>query len=305
MSTSVLFDAPGPRARARYRLAGTIGAVLTLGIVAAALWKFAQLGQLDGAKWQPFTRPELWTQYLLPGLRNTLLAAAVSIALAFVLGLLLGLGRLSHVAWIRVPVSSFVEFFRAVPVLIMMYFAYQIFIQFPDLPGDFKPLLGVIVGLTFYNSCVLAELVRSGVHALPKGQNEAGLSIGLTRWQSLTRVLLPQALTAMLPGIVGQLVIVLKDSALGTAITYPELLNQANTAASNYSNYVPMLFVAAVIFIAINYALTVLAHRIERRLLGRGRAVVHPAEAGAGTVGVVAVDDVAHDQVMLGDQHHH
>ncbi len=304
MSASVLFDTPGPRARARYRLAGGIGAVLTLGILAAAIWKLASLGQLDGDKWEPFLTAQVWTEYLIPGLRNTLLAAAISIALAFVFGLLLGLGRLSHHAWIRIPVSAFVEFFRAVPVLIMMYFAYQIFIQFHDMPGDLKPLLGVIVGLTFYNSSVLAELVRSGVHALPNGQREAGLSIGLTRQQTVNRILLPQALTAMLPGIVGQLVIVLKDSALGTAITYPELLNQANNAASANSNYVPMLFIAAVIYIVINYSLTVLANRLERRLLGRGRAVVHPA-TDAATVGIVPVDDVAHEDVMLGQPHHH
>lgn len=304
MTASVLFDSPGPRARARYRLLGALGAAGTLGVLAIMIAKLAALGQLDAEKWQPFLTAELWQSYLVPGLRNTLLAAAIAIVLALILGLLLGIGRLSHHRLIRWPVSAFVEFFRAVPVLIMMYFAYQLVIFNPNIPNDIKPLIGVVVGLTFYNASVIAELVRSGVHALPRGQAEAGLSIGLTRYQTLLRILLPQALTAMLPGIVSQLVIVLKDSALGFAINYAELLRQANDAAAYLANYIPMMFVAALLFIGINYLLTVLAHRLEQRLLRRGRAVVVPA-TDTGTVGIVPVDDAAHDDALLEPPHHH
>ena len=127
-------------------------------------------------------------------------------------------------------------------------------------------LYGVIAGLTFYNSSVIAELIRSGVGALPTGQREAGLAIGLTPFQTLRTILLPQAITLMLPSIVSQLVVVLKDSALGFLILYPELIRSGQTLASSNGNLIPTFIVVAAIFIVINYLLTLLARFLERRL---------------------------------------
>lgn len=112
--------------------------------------------------------------------------------------------------------------------------------------------------------------MRSGVHSLPKGQGEAGLSIGLTPQQTLRAIQLPQALTAMLPALIGQFVVVLKDTALGVQITYPELLTWAKTLGSSYGNTVPAYLVAALLFILLNYAMTKLATWVERRLKRRG-----------------------------------
>ncbi len=266
-----LFDAPGPRGRAQQRLMAVVFAVLALAVVAGTLYKLGERGNLSAAKWEPFATAGVWQFYLIPGLINTLYAAAISIALAGVLGLLLGVGRLSALAPLRWVCSIFVEFFRAVPVLVMMIFSFWIYAYSGAVPSAYIALAGTVTGLTLYNSCVLAELIRSGVANLPKGQAEAGLSIGLSPRQTLLAIQLPQALTAMLPALVGQLVVILKDTALGYQITYAELLRQGERIGSNYGNIVPALIVVALIFIAINYALTTFAEWVEARLNRRGR----------------------------------
>ena len=269
---SVLFDAPGPRARFRYNVVAVIGGLAVAGLLFLLVRALATKGQFTAARWEPFLEPATWTAYLLPGLRATLVAAFFSIILAIVGGILLGMGRLSQVAAVRWASGIFVEFFRAVPVLMMMLFAYYVFLFGFQISGDYLSLYGVIAGLTFYNSSVIAELIRSGVGALPSGQREAGLAIGLTPFQTLRTILLPQAITLMLPSIVSQLVVVLKDSALGFLILYPELIRSGQTLASSRGNLIPTFLVIAAIFIAINYLLTLLARYLERRLKAARRA---------------------------------
>ena len=272
MSTqAVLFDAPGTKARLRHRVLTVVGAILALGIAYIVFLQFQKAGQLKAFMWEPFvTDPEVWTSYLIPGLKGTFTAAGISIVLAVVFGLLFGMGRLSPFAPLRWFCSVIVEFFRAVPVLLMMVFAYFGYFATSDLvPNQHAPLAAVVTALTLYNGAVIAELVRSGVHGLPKGQSEAGLSVGLTSGQVLRSIQLPQALTAMLPALVGQLVVVLKDSALGYGITYLELLNWSKTLGSAYANTVPAYIVAGILFIVINYSLTKLAVYLEGRMKKR------------------------------------
>jgi glutamate transport system permease protein len=269
---TVLFDAPGPRARRRHLLLTVVGVLLALGALWMAIGKMASANQLEGYMWSPFvTDPEVWTQYLLPGLWETLKAAFLSVVFAGVFGILFGMGRLSHVRAVRWVAGAVVEFFRSVPVLLMMiFFFFGWFSRADWMPNDLAPLAGVVLALTLYNGSVIAELVRSGVYSLPAGQAEAGLSIGLSPGQTLRSIQLPQALTAMLPALVGQLVVVLKDTALGTIILYPELLTAARTLGSAYANTVPAYLVVAVIFIVINYALTRVARFVEQWLKTRG-----------------------------------
>ncbi len=266
---SVLFDAPGPKARARHSVLTAVGALLIVGVLYLAGARLAETGQLDAAKWAPFLTGTAWTAYLLPGLGATLTAAAISVVLAGIFGLIFGVGRLSTVRWIRIICGVVVEFFRAVPVLLMMYFAFTLYSRNGVFLPTINPLAAVVTALTLYNGSVIAELVRSGVHALPKGQSEAGLSIGLTPQQTLMTIQLPQALVAMLPALMGQLVVVIKDTALGYGITYMELLNQSKTLGSAYANTVPAYMVAAVLFIILNYAMTKLAGAVEARLRKR------------------------------------
>jgi glutamate transport system permease protein len=285
---SVLFDAPGPRARRRYAILTVFGLLLLVGTLAAVLWKFKQQGQLESSLWSPLLEAEVWTAYVLPGLINTLKAALVSIVLAMLFGIVLGMGRLSPNRALRWVSGIVVEFFRAVPVLLMMYFLFYLFAFNDVFTSDLNSFVAVVVALTLYNGSVIAELVRSGVYSLPRGQSEAGLSIGLTAAQTLRSIQLPQALTAMLPALVSQIVVILKDSALGTAITYPELLQYARDMGTAYAAVIPAYVLAAVVFITLNFGLTVLAGRLERRLNRRGRG----PRKGAVTTGVVGAGTV-------------
>ncbi|HEY5822419.1 MAG TPA: amino acid ABC transporter permease [Propionibacteriaceae bacterium] len=275
-AANVLFDAPGPKARARHKLIAVAGGIVILLIVILLVRALVAKEQFTAAKWSPFVDPVTWTAYLLPGLRATLVAAFFSVILAAVVGILLGMGRLSQNVAIRWACGIFVEFFRAVPVLMMMLFAYYLFLFGFQISGTNLSLYGVIVGLTFYNSSVIAELIRAGVGSLPKGQREAGLAIGLTPFATLRTILLPQAITLMLPSIVSQLVVILKDSALGFLILYPELIRSGQTLASSKGNLIPTFIVLAAIFILINYALTVVARLLERKLQTGSRGPKQP-----------------------------
>ena len=250
--------------------------VVVVGIGVYVLLLLDRKGQLDAALWKPLFTANAWENYFLPGLRQTLVAAGLSILTAGVFGLVFGLGRLASSWLVRVVCGGVVEFFRAVPVLIMMVFFYMAIPRLDVVSPKDLPLVAVVLGLTFYNGSVFAELVRSGVHSLPSGQREAALAIGLRRSQSLWLVEVPQAVIAMLPAIASQLVVILKDTALGAIITYPELLAAARRFGSGNGNILQSLVVAAVVFVVINWLLTrvaeALAGRVGRRTAGRARA---------------------------------
>ncbi|MGY4646096.1 amino acid ABC transporter permease [Cellulomonas sp. URHB0016] len=276
MSDSVLFDAPGPRARRRMRWANAAAAVVVAAVAVVLLARLQDKKQLESELWTPFLTGDAWANYLIPGLRYTLRAAGISIVTAGIFGTVFGLGRLSGSRAVRTVCGAVVEFFRAVPVLLMMIFFYLGLGHAHVVDPTDLPLVAVVLGLTLYNGSVFAELVRSGVHGLPHGQREAALAVGLTRGQSLRLVEVPQALIAMLPALASQLVVILKDTALGAIITYPDLLDAARRLGSGNGNILQALLVAAGIFIVINYALTrfaaLLAGRVGRRTSGRARA---------------------------------
>lgn len=280
MSGTVLFDAPGPRARIRNTVITVVTLVITVLIAWVVYARLQEKGQLTAAKWEPFLTANLWTTYVLPGVQGTLTAAAVSIVLALILGFLLGVGRLSTITPVRWASSVVVEFFRAIPVLIMMIFAYFLFALYDVFPSKYLALAGVITGLTLYNGAVIAEIVRAGVNALPRGQAEAASALGLRWGQTMRSILLPQAITSMLPVLVSQLVVVLKDTAIGYQITFVEMVRQGTVVGSSYGNYVPALIVIAVLMISVNFGLSALATRIERRMR-RSRRGPAPLDAEA------------------------
>lgn len=269
-SGSVLFDAPGPKARRRHLIFSIAGAAVLFGALGYVLWVLWDRGQITPSRWEPIFAVEAWTQYLLPGIRATLVAAVISIIIAFALGLVAAMGRMSDSMVLRWVSTVYIEFFRAVPVLIMMIFGLTFLTRYTGLDAANRPLVAVIMGLVLYNSAVIAEVIRSGVGSLPAGQREAGLSIGLGPSQVRRAILVPQALTAMLPTLVSQLVVILKDTALGYIILYPELLNSARQMGTRYANMLVALLVAAILFIVINWAVTTFAEYLESRLRSRG-----------------------------------
>jgi glutamate transport system permease protein len=283
--SSVLYDTPGPRAKRR-NVVYTIVFLAVLALV--AWWVLAALDekhQLDAAKWSPFvTDSRVWTTYLLPGLTETLKAAALAIVIALPLGAALGIGRLSDHRWVRVPVGAVVEFFRAIPVLLLMMFASQVYAQFTTVSSDFRPLYAVVTGLVLYNASVIAEVVRAGVLSLPRGQGDAAVALGMRKGQTMLYVLLPQAVTVMLPALVSQLVVIVKDTALGGALLgFGELLSQNRQITANYgANTIATFVVIALIYITLNFLLTTFAGRLEKRMR-QGRkspSVTLPAQAG-------------------------
>lgn len=269
---SVLYDAPGPRARRRswlYTAAFLLALALVLWWVLGTL---SEKGQLGWEKWSPiFTESGVWTTYLLPGLQDTLVAAGLAMVIALPLGALFGIGRLSDHAWISKACGAVVEFFRAIPVLLLMVFANAAYSEYSTVDSDLRPMYAVVTGLVLYNAAVLAEVVRAGVLALPRGQGDAAAAIGMRKSQIMTTVLLPQAVTAMLPAIVSQLVVIVKDTALGgPMIGYSELLRSSQLVESSYSNTIAAYATAAAIFIAVNFLLTSAASWLEGRIR-RGR----------------------------------
>ncbi len=278
MST-VLFDTPGPVARARHRVLTIVAAVLAALVLAWVLWKLYQEGEFDAEVWQDMAEPNIWRAYWL-GLKATLLAAASAIVLAIVFGALFAVARLSDRSWVRLPAWAVVEFFRAVPLLLLIMFVY------------FGLGLGLywslVTALTLYNGSVLAEVFRAGMLAVPSGQSEAAYAIGMRKNQVMRLVLMPQSISIMLPAIVSQCVIVLKDTALGVIVSYRELVKEAEGIAQFiHATFVPLV-VAAIIFIVINYSLSRFAVYLERRLSRRGsstagRAADVEAQVGENT----------------------
>jgi glutamate transport system permease protein len=275
---------------------GTVdgGFAVTALVIALVIWVvYSQLyakGQLTAAKWEPFLTANLWKTYILPGVQGTLIAAAVSIVLALALGFLLGVGRLSAHPAIRWPCSVVVEFFRAVPVLIMMIFAYFLYADYDMFPSKHLALAGVITGLTLYNGAVIAEIVRAGINALPRGQSEAASALGLSWGQTMRSILLPQAITSMLPVLVSQMVVVLKDTAIGYQITFLEMVRQGTQVGSAYGNYIPALIVIAALMISVNFTLSWFATWLEGRMRRsrRGPAPLHIQPVTQGTFGAGA-----------------
>ncbi|WP_327318281.1 amino acid ABC transporter permease [Streptomyces sp. NBC_01235] len=284
--SSVLYDTPGPRARRRNVIFSVVFFVL-LALFAWWVWqKMDEKNQLTSALWKPFTESEAWTTYLLPGLANTLKAAALSMVIALPLGAVFGISRLSDHRWVRAVAGTVVEFFRSIPVLLLMLFANEFYARSTDVTSDDRPFYAVVTGLVLYNASVLAEVVRAGILSLPKGQTEAAYAIGLRKGQTMNSILLPQAVTAMLPAIVSQLVVIVKDTALGgVMIGFTELLNSRGTLAANYANVIPSFIVVAAMFILLNFILTSFASWLERRLRRSKRST------GA-VLGVEKVDDL-------------
>ena len=279
----VLYDAPGPRTRRRTLIASLVGIAALALLVGVAVQRLATNGQFEGRLYKPFlTEPQVYER-LAEGLGNTLKAAAYALVLAFVLGLVLACGRLSRRWWVRMPATVVVEVFRGLPLLLLIF---GIFLAFPlALDVQLSPLQALVLGLTLYNGAVIAEIVRAGVLAVPSGQGEAAEALGLGRGQVLRLVLLPQAVRIMLPALVSQLVVLLKDSSLGFIIGYSELLRTGGELVAVLDNPIQMYVAVALVFIVVNGSLSLLAGYLEgrqRRTRGTSSPSTKTIETGMG-----------------------
>jgi glutamate transport system permease protein len=203
--------------------------------------------------------------------------ASVAAVLAIVVGILFCFGRTSSTAWIRIPTTVLLEFFRGIPVLLLMLFTLLVFQTGSYWAG--------VAGLAIYNGAIIGEALRAGIASLPKGQRESGLAIGLTPVQTRFKIEFPQAFRQMLPIIIAQLVVLLKDTSLAYIISYPELLRYVMTFLKNYygSYYQFSLFaVVLAVYLALNLTLSWIARVVARRTAGgakgkRGKKGGRPA----------------------------
>jgi glutamate transport system permease protein len=263
-----LGDALGPKGRRQTRILTAISAVLILGFVFVALTRLADKGQLDSAKWEPFTQ---WPvqKFFLEGVKVTVQVSLVSMAGAMVMGTVLALARLSQTAAVRWATTLFVEFFRGLPLVLLIFFCA---LGLPSYGLDFSVFFFVAIGLTVYNGAVLGEIFRAGILSLDRGQTEAAYSLGMGYWQAMLLVVIPQAARRMIPAIVSQLVTLLKDSSLGAAVAFEELLRRGRINGEFFGNMLQSLVVVAVLYIIVNFALSMLARRLEVRQRRRYKA---------------------------------
>jgi glutamate transport system permease protein len=261
----VLYDVPGPRARARNRTLTVVGGLVVLALVALAVWRLAVNDQLDGERWAVLFDPRTDVpQALGNALVRTLQVAVLGMVAATVLGALLAFGRLSDRSWISRPVTVVIEFFRAVPLLLLILFS---FVFLPALGTPISPFTALLLGLVLYNMAVLAEIFRSGILSVDRGQWESAYALGMRKSQVMTTVLLPQAVRRMLPVLIAQLVVLLKDTSLGYIVTYSELLRTSRGLVEFFGNTYSFQFyvAAAVIYIAVNLLISSVARLVEQR----------------------------------------
>lgn len=275
--SSVLYDAPGPRAVLRNRVYAVVGTLGIVGLLVFAVYRLVDKGQLAAEMWDIFNYAGI-RQSIADGVLRTLQAFALAAVLSLVLGALLAVARLSVHKPVRWAATGFIELFRSVPLLITIYILWV---------GLFtsEPMWALVVGLTVYNGCVQAEVLRAGINAVPRGQVEAAYALGMRKTQVMTAVQIPQAVRSMLPTIISQLVVTLKDTSLGYIIAYEELLQAGRLLASNTivggeNPYVPVIIVVGAIYIAMCLALSAIASWIERRgrRTGTGITVARAAE---------------------------
>jgi glutamate transport system permease protein len=275
---TVLYDAQGPRARRRTRIGTGIALLVLAGLAFVVVRRLIARDQFSMEKWGPFFDPanesfEAVWGLIGAGIVNTLKAAAIAMVLSVVIGTLIAVARLSLGRGGRIPLIGLVELLRGLPVVVLVYFGVRVLpdigVDLRGLPGG-QELWGLVIGLTAYNMVIFAEVVRAGVASLPRGQREAALATGLTNGQTMRLVLLPQAFRVMLPAIISQLVVVLKDTSLVTFVAnFDELLSQGERIRRILDNPIQTFIVIALIYIAINYALDRLARAIQAR---QGRA---------------------------------
>lgn len=258
----ILFGAPTPQARALTRRVSTGAVLLLLALAAAVVWRFHDAGQFEARLWKFFAWPSTWA-FLAEGLLGTMASAAMAALIALALGLVLMVGRLARPRLVRWPAVAAIEFLRGTPTLLLIYVC---FLVLPSLGLKFSTywMLTLPVGLS--TAAVVAEVYRAGVLAVPRGQTEAARSLGLTEAQVFFSVVFPQALRYIVPALVAQLVIVVKDTTFGYVVTYGELMQNAKVLIANYHSLVPVYLVTAALYCLVNYTISRASRRLGRPL---------------------------------------
>lgn len=256
-----LYEAPGPRARRRIVIATAVSLVGFALLGAAVIRQFYRTGQLDAKYWSFLARPTTW-RFMGRGLAGTLEVALAAGVVTFVLGFLLMLGRISSSRILRGISTALIEFTRGVPTLLFIYF---FFLVVPQLGFKLPAFWKIAAPVAISAAGVVAEVLRSGVNAVPKGQREAALSLGMSGRSVFLKVVFPQAIRYVIPALISELVIVVKDTTFAYVVNFPDLMQNAKVLISNYDALLSVYLVVALIYIFINYLLNKASDLVARR----------------------------------------
>ncbi len=256
----ILFGAPSPQARKITQVVSLIAAAGLIALAAGVVWRFHSAGQLEARFWEFFAWPTTWA-FLAKGLLGTLASSAMAAVIALSLGLVLLAGRLARPRIVRWPSIAVIEFLRGTPTLLLIYVCFLVLPAAGIKLGTYW-MLTLPIGLS--TAAVVAEVYRAGVLAVPRGQTDAARSLGLTEVQVFRFVVFPQALRYIVPALVAQLVIVVKDTTFGYIVTYGELMQNAKVLIANYHALVPVYLVVAVLYCLVNYAISRASRRLNR-----------------------------------------
>ncbi|MCH5261349.1 MAG: amino acid ABC transporter permease [Lachnospiraceae bacterium] len=257
----ILYEAPGPKTRRYIAVATVISLIALTALLVVIVRQFYITGQLSAKYWSIFTRYTTW-RFLGRGLAGTVKVALMSSVVTFAAGLLLMLGRISRSRILRGLSTVLIEITRGIPTLLFIYFFFLLAPQFGlKLPAFWKIVLPVSISA----AGVVAEVLRSGVNAVPKGQTEAAVSLGMRSGSVFFKIVFPQGFRYVIPALIAEIVIVLKDTTFAYVVNYADLMQNAKVLISNYDALLSVYLVAAVIYIIINYLLNKLSVAIAGR----------------------------------------
>ena len=256
-----LYEAPGPKTRAKIRIGTAVAAVAVAALLGFVVYQFWVTGQLDPQYWVFFTWGSTW-RFLLAGLVCTMKVAITAGAIALVLGLALMLGRVSGIRPLAALCRVVTDFFRGVPSLLLIYF---FFLVVPQYGVKLSSFWMITLPVALAASGVLAEVFRAGVNAVPHGQVEAALALGMRPFRVTRKIVLPQAIRYVIPSLISQLVVVVKDTTVAYVVSYPDMLQNARVLITNYDALVSTYLVVALIYILLNYAINQLSVYMARR----------------------------------------
>jgi len=254
----ILFAAPSSQARTVMRVASVLAAAALLLLAVGIVYRFKDAGQLAPRLWEYFAWATTWS-FLARGLLGTLASAAMAAVIALALGLVLLMGRMAPLRLVRWPSIAAIEFLRGTPTLLLIYVC---FLVLPSVGIKLSTYWMLTLPIGLSTAAVVAEVYRAGVLAVPRGQTDAARSLGLTESKVFFLVVFPQALRYIVPALVAQLVIVVKDTTFGYVVTYGELMQNAKVLIANYHALVPVYLVVALLYCLVNYAISTASKRL-------------------------------------------
>ena len=209
--------------------------------------------------------PVLWA-----GIETTLVVSALSVACSLVLGFAAGLGRCFGPAWLRLPLVFYIDSMRAIPVLVVIVWT---FFAFPILFGlTMTPIVAAVGAISVHVAASIAEIVRAGVESIRQGQSWAGLALGMSHAQLLRKVILPQAVTRMLPSFGSAIIVTIKDSAIASVIAVPDVIRHAESVVAQTYRPFEVYSFAMLVFFAILFPVARMVDRLYLRIGHRGRS---------------------------------